>query len=142
VAQALAGKTRRAGELAARYGGEEFAVLLPHTDVDEAHRLGELICEAVREKRIPHIGSEVAPHVTISVGVANSRTLPAATSEAASVRENSGRATAHIEVADQALYQAKQAGRNRVVSARADARPKAEPITPMEPALAGATRAR
>jgi diguanylate cyclase (GGDEF)-like protein len=142
VAQALAGKTRRAGEMAARYGGEEFAVLLPHSDLDEAHRLGELICEAVRQLRIPHKGSEAAPHVTISIGIANSRMLPAADRETAAARESAGRATALIEAADRALYQAKQAGRNRAVSTRADAHPKAEPISPMAPAFAGATNGR
>jgi diguanylate cyclase (GGDEF)-like protein len=140
VAQVLAGKTRRAGEMAARYGGEEFAILLPHADLDEAHRLGELICDAVREQRIPHKGSEAAPHVTISIGVANSRMVSAGDRETAASRDNTARATVIIEAADQALYQAKLAGRNRAVSARADARPKAEPITPMTPALAGARR--
>ena len=52
VAQVLAGKARRAGELAARYGGEEFAVLLPHVDIAEAKKLGEVICAAVSDCRI------------------------------------------------------------------------------------------
>ncbi len=45
VAQALARRARRAGEVVARYGGEEFAVLLPHIDIETARRLAELICE-------------------------------------------------------------------------------------------------
>ena len=58
VAQVLAGKARRAGEMAARYGGEEFAVLLPHVDIAEARKLGEAICAAVRDRRIPHEHSD------------------------------------------------------------------------------------
>ena len=71
VAQVLAGKARRAGEMAARYGGEEFAVLLPHVDIAEAKKLGEVICAAVSDCRIPHEHSEVASYVTISVGAAS-----------------------------------------------------------------------
>ena len=76
VAQALAQRTRRAGELAARYGGEEFAVLLPQIDAAAARRLAELICQTVRELQIPHEGSAVASHVTISVGAACIAALP------------------------------------------------------------------
>ena len=65
--------------MAARYGGGEFAVLLPHTDMDEAHRLAQRICEAVRTLAIPHSGSEVAPHVTISAGTASVLTVAAET---------------------------------------------------------------
>jgi diguanylate cyclase (GGDEF)-like protein len=116
VAQALAGNARRAGEIAARYGGEEFAVLLPHTEVDDAHRLAQRMCEVVRQLAIPHRQSEVAPHVTISAGVASAllvlaRDLPAEAERASP--------TLLIKAADQALYGAKAAGRNQVMSARA-----------------------
>jgi len=121
VAQAVARRARRAGELAARYGGEEFAVLLPHTDIEAARRLAELICATVREQRIPHGGSEVAPYVTVSIGVAYISEVPdtaAALSRdgAAGTMMPSG-ATVLIEMADHALYAAKTAGRNRVVAA-------------------------
>jgi diguanylate cyclase (GGDEF)-like protein len=124
VGKALAGKARRAGEMAARYGGEEFAVLLPLVDIAEAKKLGEVICAAVRACNIRHEKSETAPFVTISVGAASisdlpelaaalSRkgTLPSATMPGASVL---------IEMADHALYQAKHTGRNRVVAASGD----------------------
>lgn len=118
VAQALAKRARRAGEIAARYGGEEFAILLPHADVEEATKLAELMCEAVREHKIPHEASPVAPYVTISIGVASISQLPK--SVAALCREGAAAGpTVLVETADGALYQAKVAGRNRVVTAGA-----------------------
>jgi len=127
VAQAVAGHARRAGELAARYGGEEFAVLLPHTDLAAARALAERICASVREQRIPHAASEVAPHVTVSIGVASIGKIPelaaalsrdgtAAAAAAAAPAARPG-PTVLIEAADHALYQAKTSGRNRVVAA-------------------------
>ena len=76
VAQVLAGKARRAGEMAARYGGEEFAVLLPHIDIAEAKKLGEVICAAVSDCGIAHEHSEAASYVTVSVGAASIADLP------------------------------------------------------------------
>jgi diguanylate cyclase (GGDEF)-like protein len=87
---------------AARYGGEEFAVILPHTSLDGAIRLGERIRQAIAERAIPlPEGGEL--HVTSSLGVA---AVPAT-------------ATSQIEaiaVADAALYRAKQQGKNRLVA--------------------------
>jgi diguanylate cyclase (GGDEF)-like protein len=123
VAQTLAGRARRAGEIAARYGGEEFAVLLPHSDAEHAAKLAALICESVRERRIPHEGSAVAPYVTVSIGVASIAEVPkaaAALSRDGAAAVTSPGATVLIEAADQALYQAKTAGRNRVVAAGND----------------------
>jgi len=107
VAEVLSRIAKRSGDLAARYGGEEFAVILPGAEGSEAVRLGQRICDAIADMRIPHNASSVAEYVTISVG-------------AASVRfHNSGGAllTASatiVEAADQALYLAKEQGRNRV----------------------------
>jgi diguanylate cyclase (GGDEF)-like protein len=124
VAQVLAGKARRAGELAARYGGEEFAVLLPHVDIAEAKKLGAVICAAVSDCRIPHEHSDVAPYVTISAGAASIADLP----ELAATLSRDGTlpsatmpgATVLVEAADHALYRAKKSGRNRVVAAGID----------------------
>jgi diguanylate cyclase (GGDEF)-like protein len=121
VAQALAGRARRAGEVAARYGGEEFAVLLPGSDTAAASKLAALICETVRERRIPHEGSAVAPYVTISVGVASVAEVPkyAATlsREGAAAAAMAAGATVLVETADHALYRAKTSGRNRFFTA-------------------------
>ncbi len=125
VAQAVAQRARRAGELPARYGGEEFAVLLPHAGIAEAGKLAEVICAAVRDCGIVHEHSAAARIVTISVGVACITQVP--DSAAAFSREGvapaafSPGATVLVEMADQALYRAKMAGRNRVVADRNDA---------------------
>jgi diguanylate cyclase (GGDEF)-like protein len=124
VAQVLAGKARRAGEMAARYGGEEFVVLLPHADIVEAKKLGEVICASVRDCEILHEQSDAAPYVTISVGAASIANLP----ELAATLSREGTlpsatmpgATVLVETADHALYRAKKAGRNRVVAAGID----------------------
>ncbi len=121
VAQALSQRTRRAGELAARYGGEEFAVLLPHVDIADAEKLAELIAASVRGLEIPHQGSEVAPCVTVSIGVGTIADLPkfAATLSREGTLPSVSLlgAMALVEMADHALYQAKIAGRNRVFTA-------------------------
>ena len=123
VAQVLAGKARRAGEMAARYGGEEFAVLLPHIDLADACKLGEVICAAVRNQNILHKRSDAAACITVSIGAASIANLP----ELAAALSREGTlpsatmpgATVLIEMADHALYQARIAGRNRVIAAGA-----------------------
>jgi diguanylate cyclase (GGDEF)-like protein len=125
VGQVLAGKARRAGEMAARYGGEEFAVLLPHVDLADARKLGEVICAAIRDQNVLHERSDVASCVTVSIGAASIADLP----ELAAALSREGPlpsatmpgATVLVEIADHALYQAKIAGRNRVMVADAHA---------------------
>ncbi len=89
----------RASDLPARWGGEELAILLPETDLEGA----KSVAESIRQKIESHQYSEVG-HVTASLGVA---TL---------IDEN----TDLFAIADKALYQAKEAGRNRVVAAHGD----------------------
>jgi diguanylate cyclase (GGDEF)-like protein/PAS domain S-box-containing protein len=107
VAVAAQSCLKRGGDLAARYGGEEFAVLLPDTDMAGACALAEEIRACIRSLRIPHAGS---PHgvVTISAGVA---VLPVPHPQAAG--------GALIRMADNALYEAKSAGRDSVRGHRA-----------------------
>src|SRR5580698_2362274 len=131
VGQVLAGKARRAGELAARYGGEEFAILLPHVTLADARKLGEAVCAAMREQNILHEKSEAAPCVTVSVGVATINGLPELAAQLSRTGTLSSsavpEATVLIEMADQALYRAKVTGRNRVVEAG----------VPEDPAMSG-----
>jgi diguanylate cyclase (GGDEF)-like protein len=99
-----AGITHR-GELAARYGGEEFVLLLPHSTPVQAHSLAEKIRNQVQQLQIPHHASNVAPCVTVSIGVVSLLGAgPASTPESL------------LKAADDALYQAKRAGRNRVIA--------------------------
>ncbi|GAB2874146.1 hypothetical protein GCM10027277_49230 [Pseudoduganella ginsengisoli] len=111
VAQALAGATRRAGDLVARYGGEEFVVLLPQTTAADAERLAQRMCDAVLALGLPHGASLAGPNVTVSIGVGS--VVPAWSGSAPDSRDDAAPGAQLVEAADHALYQAKEAGRNR-----------------------------
>ena len=102
VAGALAATVNRPADLVARYGGEEFVVALPGTDAAGALVLAERLRAAVEALAVAHSTSRAAAHVTISVGVAT--TIP----------ERGAAPEALVAAADQALYEAKHDGRNRV----------------------------
>jgi len=102
VALVLAGCVRRAGDLAARYGGEEFAFIAPNCDAQQGRQLAVKIQQAFAEMMLPHQRSEFG-RITVSVGLASLVPQPGDTPHCL-VRE-----------ADQALYQAKQQGRNRAI---------------------------
>ncbi len=104
VAGVLSGFARRPLDLAARYGGEEFGVILFDTKREQAERIAEEILETVRQLGIAHQDSSAAPVLTISFGVAC--VVPAARRSWAGL----------IQLADQALYAAKDGGRNRAVA--------------------------
>jgi diguanylate cyclase (GGDEF)-like protein len=86
----------------ARYGGEEFAVALPETDIEGALELAERIRERIEAEPVPRVGSAGTIKVTASVGVASMRVI-------------ADGADALIAAADEALYEAKRSGKNRVV---------------------------
>ncbi len=100
VAKLLRGNLR-ASEIIARYGGEEFAILMPETTLDSAIVVGEKIRRVVEENPVVVEGKPLG--VTISVGVSS---LPEVADDAQQL----------VETADQALYAAKEQGRNRVIS--------------------------
>jgi diguanylate cyclase (GGDEF)-like protein len=91
----------RAGDVVTRYGGEEFVVLLPQTSLAAATRVAERLRHAVAAAELP--GHPAPQHRTISLGVA-------CTAEPVSVHQL-------LQLADDAAYAAKRAGRNRVVVA-------------------------
>ena len=95
--------TQRGGDFAARYGGEEFAVLLSGTTADGAIRVGERLREKMASARLEHAGSP-SGQLTLSIGVA-----------ALHAEDVEDDAQDLIRRADQALYQAKDGGRDRVV---------------------------
>lgn len=102
VGAALQSCCRRPGDLAARYGGEEFALILPDTEPAAAPVIAESVRAAVLSQKIPHDHSKTASFVSVSVGAA--AFSPQRVSTAARL----------IAAADEALYAAKRAGRNRV----------------------------
>jgi diguanylate cyclase (GGDEF)-like protein len=113
IADVLVKTARRAGETVARCGGEEFTVLLPGVDGTEASMLARRLCQTVRNLNIPHAASPVAPHVTISAGVAAA--FPSRDPDPWDPGPD-----ALVERADRALYAAKAAGRDQVAEDAAD----------------------
>ena len=102
VAGAIRLMLKRSTDLVARYGGEEFALILPNTPSAGAGYIAESIRSMVKSLEIVHVHSPVSPYVTLSLGVASM--VPSLTSSPAAL----------ITAADEALYQAKKEGRDRV----------------------------
>jgi diguanylate cyclase (GGDEF)-like protein len=103
VAEALAATIKRPTDLVARFGGEEFAIVLGGTDAEGALNIAEQAVENVKNLKIPHSSSETFEHITVSVGIAT-------------VFANFETTEADlIKIADKALYQAKESGRNQIV---------------------------
>lgn len=102
VANALKSQASRATDIVARYGGEEFIVILPGCESTGGQAIAERLRKAVADLNITHEKSDVADHITISVGVAtfqpNATCMP----------------SDFLEKTDQMLYEAKHAGRNCV----------------------------
>lgn len=101
--QAHAGDNAGARSFAARYGGEEFAVVAPHTTTDALNALAQAIVEAVAKLALPHEKNEAWGIVTTSAGAAGQSPAQGAIADL-------------FRLADARLYQAKQMGRNRVIS--------------------------
>jgi len=116
VARVLAEGVRRPSDLAARYGGEEFVVIMPETDAAGAIVIAETLRRSVLALGMPHAFSNAADVVSVSVGGAT--VVPA--------RYVLGPEEL-VKLADARLYEAKNAGRNRVAwSAQPD--PSAPPV--------------
>lgn len=105
VAGAIRSNIGRAPDFTARYGGEEFAVVMPDTDIQGAMIVAERLRKSIESLALPHEESITAPHVTISLGVAS--VYP----------ETIDSPETLVRLADEALYAAKNSGRNRAVIA-------------------------
>lgn len=101
VAQTAQCGIRRPADLLARYGGEEFAVILPNTDVHGAIAVAEQIQQHVHTLQFSHEKSPIGNQVTISLGIA------------CLIPQRHQSPHTLVELADQALYQAKKQGRDR-----------------------------
>jgi len=93
-------RTVRASDVGYRYGGEEFSVLLPDCSADDAHAVGLRLAEAIRQIRVA-VADGGTTSVTASLGLA------------CGVAQHSSQL---VEQADQAMYVAKETGRNRLVA--------------------------
>lgn len=113
IAQVVAAGKHRPGDVTARYGGEELAVLLPGTDMAGAMQVAENIRKAIHKLQLCHPGN-TGGVVTVSAGV--QALVPG--------RYDNSQPLELVEAADQALYQAKLDGRNRVRAAA----PKLAPV--------------
>lgn len=105
VSRILGDCAKRSGDLVCRYGGEEFIFLLPNTCLDGGVQFAERVRQNVETLALAHRNSRAMPVVTLSLGVAACIPRPDMTPDAL------------VKAADEALYQAKELGRNRVVPA-------------------------
>jgi len=102
IATAIKASIQRPGDLVARYGGEEFVCLLPETGLPGALIFAQRLGENIREQRIAHPDSPVAPVVSLSLGVSSAPEGARASAQAL------------LRTADEQLYLAKTHGRNQV----------------------------
>lgn len=105
VAETIRSNIGRAPDFAARYGGEEFTVVMPDTDIKGALIVAERLRTSIESLGIPHEESGTAAHVTISLGVAS--VYP----------ETIDSPEQLVQLVDEALYEAKKSGRNRMATA-------------------------
>jgi len=115
VAAALASTMRSESDCLARYGGEEFIVMWNRVSSDQALELAQRLRQAVQTLQLPHAANPSGAHVSLSIGVASTRVAEADSSAANT--EVQASIEALIQRADQCLYAAKTAGRNRVAVA-------------------------
>lgn len=104
VGRILEANSRRSSDLAARYGGEEFVLLASHTDTERAVHLANVVRESIESLELTHADAPQGK-MTVSVGVAVMHP------------ETGQQPERLVRKADEALYRAKNAGRNRVMLA-------------------------
>ena len=91
----------RAEDFVVRFGGEEFMVVMPEADETAVRVVANRITSNIRTLEIPHEKSEIASHVTVSAGATSALVTPEKTFDA------------YVQLADEALYSSKNAGRDR-----------------------------
>lgn len=114
VGGALKGVLRRPADTLSRYGGEEFVGLLPEMLLNGAQLMGWRMVAEIEGLNISHSASEVSEWVTVSIGVASM------------IPEQGQAPEVLIRQADEALYQAKGLGRNRVCDSQGVTSPEGE----------------
>jgi diguanylate cyclase (GGDEF)-like protein len=102
VALAMNRASKRPADLVARYGGEEFAVIMPNTHPDGAWHVAIEIQKEIQQLQLPHDRSPFG-YLTLSIGVSSIIPSQACCPETL------------INFADEALYEAKEQGRNRII---------------------------
>ena len=106
IAHVLQVAATRPADVVARYGGEEFAIILPNTPLEGAVKIAAEVQAGIKQLQLEHRGSHISPFVTLSLGVAS--LVPALGLASAML----------VAAADQALYQAKAEGRDRIIAER------------------------
>lgn len=127
IAQAARSATLHPTDFVARYGGEEFALVLPNTGKHGAVIVAQRLQQGIRTLAIPHQLSQISPYVTVSIGI--STLVPNAQSSLHDL----------VVQADQALYAAKQQGRNCYVVFSPDALASIPPHSSLDSAMQAMT---
>jgi len=109
VADVINQSARRPADIAARYGGEEFILFLGNTKANGALTVAQRIQESIRAMEIPNRNSPVLPYITVSIGVTAIEVLDW------HCLDDTHSLEMFIQKADQLLYKAKEAGRNRIM---------------------------
>ena len=102
IAETLKGALYRSHDFAVRFGGEEFVIVLPHTNEEGARLVADRIVNKLNELKIPHDASPAADYVTMSIGLVTADKNPAGWMP-----------QEFFHRVDEALFQAKNSGRNR-----------------------------
>jgi diguanylate cyclase (GGDEF)-like protein/PAS domain S-box-containing protein len=104
VAKLLTLAAARPRDFTARFGGEEFILLLPDTNESGAYKIASRCRDLIAGEHIPHHGSDVSKYLTASIGLCTA------------IPDCGDEVRVFIERADRRMYQAKQRGRNTIVS--------------------------
>ena len=116
VADRLVALAGRGGDRVYRYGGEEFAILLPRTGIHGAHQLANRIVEGFAAAPLQLEGVHQPHRITLSVGLAAFEPTDQSSHDDPAGQDLALTATRLIARADEALYEAKRAGRSRCVT--------------------------